>query len=574
MRDHKQRDEASSHAGADASHAPGKQSLTEQIDRAGPVTGPGKQTLTAQIQRKAGGQAGGAIGASAQDVAAHGTSGSAQALPHGDRIQHAFGRHDVSGIRAFVGGPAQEASQALGAQAYATGSSVAFGAAPDLHTAAHEAAHVVQQRGGVQLKDGLGQSGDHYEHHADAVADRVVRGESAEDLLDQHAGAHGSAPAGTGAIQRLAPTHYGQFKAPTYDPVGAAGSEYGLDIKLEFHPGNNVDATKIALTQQVRTQLGNKAIAIDPGRHGRIVPSGVGEGSEIDRVSDRPNPIYGGAPPTSGSDIAKTPVSSSNMHAGFRFMTGTTEHKQEAMLTDRPTQPGRGNDSSQVFETAALALEGRQQGSYLGTVQWGWQVDGAGKFKKLELTVKSDDVPTDGFMAAAKQWNSSHALGTVKAALEPTKVYDDAFAEAFSVAKDTEIEVTQLGNLIQNNISYNPVRIKSGPQIGKLGQIKTNEMKDLGDGAAHLQLPVQGIGTIVAAKTGTPAVHEAGSETAAVLAELPVGARIKIMTDAGDWLKVEVDTTQAGVVVKSTDAKVLDAAKMLRGHVHKDLIKR
>jgi hypothetical protein len=68
----------------------------------------------------------------------------------------------------------------MGAEAYATGSSVAFTGAPDLHTAAHEAAHVVQQRGGVQLKGGVGEANDPYERHADAVADQVVQGKSAE----------------------------------------------------------------------------------------------------------------------------------------------------------------------------------------------------------------------------------------------------------------------------------------------------------------------------------------------------------------------------------------------------------
>jgi hypothetical protein len=51
----------------------------------------------------------------------------------------------------------------MGAEAFATGDQVAFGAAPDLHTAAHEAAHVVQQRQGVQLKGGVGEVGDAYE---------------------------------------------------------------------------------------------------------------------------------------------------------------------------------------------------------------------------------------------------------------------------------------------------------------------------------------------------------------------------------------------------------------------------
>lgn len=72
-----------------------------------------------------------------------------------------------------------------------------LGRGADLHTVAHEAAHVVQQRGGVQLKGGVGAAGDAYERHADAVADRVVAGESAEDLLAQ-----GAAGGGAPALQR------------------------------------------------------------------------------------------------------------------------------------------------------------------------------------------------------------------------------------------------------------------------------------------------------------------------------------------------------------------------------------
>ena len=47
------------------------------------------------------------------------------------------------------------------------------------------------QRGGVQLKSGVGDVGDSHERNADAVADRVVAGESAADLLPGGgAGAH------------------------------------------------------------------------------------------------------------------------------------------------------------------------------------------------------------------------------------------------------------------------------------------------------------------------------------------------------------------------------------------------
>ena len=57
-----------------------------------------------------------------------------------------------------------------------------------VHTVAHEVAHVIQQRGGVRIAGGVGTAGDAHEQHADAVADLVVRGASAEALLDRHAG--------------------------------------------------------------------------------------------------------------------------------------------------------------------------------------------------------------------------------------------------------------------------------------------------------------------------------------------------------------------------------------------------
>ena len=130
---------------------------------------------------------GGGGAAGVQEAAAAGVRGSGGALPHAQQIQGAFGRHDVSSVQAHVGGAAAAACGDIGAEAYATGSSVAFASGPDLHTAAHEAAHVVQQRGGVQLSGGVGQAGDRYEQHADAVADRVVSGQSAEGLLDKYA---------------------------------------------------------------------------------------------------------------------------------------------------------------------------------------------------------------------------------------------------------------------------------------------------------------------------------------------------------------------------------------------------
>lgn len=141
-------------------------------------------------------------GGDVQQTAAHGISGSSGALPHLDTIQSSFGAFDVSGVQAHTDAPAAQASAAIGADAYATGSSVAFGSSPSLHTAAHEAAHVVQQRSGVSLYGGLGQAGDAYEQHADAVADAVVSGKSAEPLLAEMA-SPSAATKQDGPVQRI-----------------------------------------------------------------------------------------------------------------------------------------------------------------------------------------------------------------------------------------------------------------------------------------------------------------------------------------------------------------------------------
>lgn len=132
-------------------------------------------------------------------LAHEGVAGPGGALPHHDRIQAAFGRFDVSGISAHVGGRTKRAAEGMGASAYATGESVGFADDPDLHRAAHEATHVVQQRAGVSLAGGVGVAGDAHEQHADAVADAVVAGENAEPLLAQYGPEDGGYAAGAGA---------------------------------------------------------------------------------------------------------------------------------------------------------------------------------------------------------------------------------------------------------------------------------------------------------------------------------------------------------------------------------------
>ena len=160
------------------------------------------------VQRKEGAQAAPAEPSKNQaervhEAAALGTSGPGGTLPYLAEIQRSFGRQDVSHIQAHTDSRAAESARAMGAEAFTTGEHVAFAGPPSLHTAAHEAAHVIQQRAGVQLKGRVGEVGDRYEQHADAVADLVVQGKSAEGLLAQMgpASIEGRSPDG-GLIQR------------------------------------------------------------------------------------------------------------------------------------------------------------------------------------------------------------------------------------------------------------------------------------------------------------------------------------------------------------------------------------
>jgi len=215
----------------------GKEPLTQAryvaTEVAQPV--PGKRTLVEQaafpeadVQRK-----GDNVSAEVHATAEAGTAGPAGQLPFADKIQASFGRHDVSGIRSHTDGAATAANAKMGSQAYARGIDAVFGRRPDLHTAAHEAAHVVQQRSGVQLKDGVGERGDAYERHADAVADVVVAGGSAESLLSTMAGSSG----GGGPAQAV--QHAVQFVGtplnqtpPADEPKPAFGEDKGTQRRF------------------------------------------------------------------------------------------------------------------------------------------------------------------------------------------------------------------------------------------------------------------------------------------------------------------------------------------------------
>lgn len=177
-------------------------------------------------------------------LARAGVAGAGQPLPHLARIQQSFGRYDVSGIVAHTDAPARQAARSIGAHAYASGKHVAFASSPSLRLAAHEAAHVVQQRGRVQLAGGVGRAGDVYEQHADRVAEQVVRGESAEATLATLAGPSvlgpGFAGGGEGGLVQ---------RSTAIDVMGAAAGNFAWSYMKQLIAQHAVEASLAKLLE-------------------------------------------------------------------------------------------------------------------------------------------------------------------------------------------------------------------------------------------------------------------------------------------------------------------------------------
>jgi hypothetical protein len=126
-------------------------------------------------------------------------------------MESRFG-YDFSKVRVHTDVRAQNIASGLGARAFTVNRDIVFGVseyAPHTHAGrrllAHELTHVVQQQAGVYLRDGVGQPGDAYERHADAVAELVADRKHAGPLLDRmpvSTGSHSAGALGAGVMRK------------------------------------------------------------------------------------------------------------------------------------------------------------------------------------------------------------------------------------------------------------------------------------------------------------------------------------------------------------------------------------
>jgi len=172
--------------------------------------------------------------------------------------------------------------------------------------------------------------------------------------------------------------------------------------RLHFKAKDPVDATRIGLTQMVNTVVNGMPFAPNAFVEGRSIPAGhAGAGSHIDRPSKSSSPFYGMPDP----GPTNPPSLTAEWGAHHRFL-GALQHR-DATLFDEPSKVDTGPNSSQLFETAALAVAGHQKGTFYGSVRWGWHSDASGSVTLEPLSVASVGVPSDAFRQSAVLWNAS-----------------------------------------------------------------------------------------------------------------------------------------------------------------------
>ena len=338
------------------------------------------------------------------------TQGPAVRLPHADRIQKSFGKHDIGDVQAYIGGDAAKGNEAMGAHAFATGNQIAFKTAPDLHTAAHEAAHVVQQRQGGKPAGGMGKAGDTYEQHADKVADLVVKGESAEALLDRAPGAGGGKGGGVQFLhgdvdhakihpELVASAGGAKTVREAVDQKfgGAARDEnFNNKLKVDFESrlaalilGNAqwVDGPVKAVSQKILAYLKNKATANKSDLNADLLKIAKNLGG----TEDKPNQVFFG-----------------------RLADRVPPEKLVADGSIERLLHGEGSLPQQLFA----------QHQFMDNV---WHADGKGDYwqeRKAELLGIAERV-------APKQLRRGAASSVTDAATGKTSVAKDVFGERF-----------------------------------------------------------------------------------------------------------------------------------------------
>lgn len=329
-------------------------------------------------------------------AAQHGLSGNVSRLPFLETIQRSFAPHDITAIRAYSDKPAKNANEEMGSLAYTMGTSIAFKQPPDLYTAAHEAAHVVQQQAGLQIPGGIGQTNDVHEQHANTVAEAVVKGQSASSLLDQYIGNNA---ASSNLLQfqpdprseRYEAAQQGLPQADVAQPAGAGMAHIGrcslrsgimqwslvprvgyVNARIEFVPNATIAAASrtISFIQTIASYQ-------TTGGFAGIGTTTWATRTEVD-ASGGSDPFYGAQWDAVSGHWGDEPIATQARPGDYEGAGGPREGSRpfttstgSAILNDSPMLQ---MDEAKQFETVVVVVE---TGEVLGSLSWNIQRWGA-----------------------------------------------------------------------------------------------------------------------------------------------------------------------------------------------------
>jgi len=342
--------------------------------------------------------------------------------------------HDFSRVKVHTDDRAARSARDVQALAYTVGSDVVFAerrydprSQSGQALIAHELAHVVQNRnesgGSPATGLAIGPAAGPAEARAQSASQTALRGDSVPDP--------GTAPGGT--LLRAVDTNGGVFDTTLYnpfsgpDPVSPTGLSVGADIDLTFMPNDLVEAGAIGLTQTAKrlslpalggaatsptfTSSRNADLSTRPdGTLGPAIDQGDPNRRQPDTIPNT-NPLYAventpGNVSATLTDVGATPGAGQH---GFRQKSPGGFAVQPAILVDRARHPVQfpGQEVVNTFEATALVLTGPMSGTYLGSIEWGWEADATGKVSTLPLRMISAGVPSDELMEAAETWNDA-----------------------------------------------------------------------------------------------------------------------------------------------------------------------
>jgi len=437
----------------------------------------------------------------------------------------------------------------LNAHAYAQGSDIHMASGQEKHLP-HEAWHVVQQKQGrvqatTQLKSADQQvsinDSPALEKEADVMGEKALKGDI-EKVGTASSGSSTKQPTQLkGIVQRAAKnSHYGTFTDTTYKFVNG---DSALNMVLEFTPNANADATKVGLTQTVKSVKGGNTTAIDPNAGTKMTP----DGHRIDQLSEHRNPLYatGDAPMFGKKKLTSYKTSDGWGQHGKKNKSKNTW--TNAILKDAPTVTG-GNNSSKEFETAAIALDGNQKGTYYGSVKWGWTQDNTGNVSKINFDILSMGTPTQKFLKAAKAWNDGKSRGTLVAKADNTSLYDGTMKELGKMKADDKF--IQESTASVGNVPYLYGKVGSGTLKKQKGYIKAGDLKDSGNGKDTVNLPM--VDVKVTNEADVPLYDDAKKSNK--LHDLALNTRLKTLGEEKGLHKVQIvdgtHTSQVGYLEK------------------------